>query len=135
MANNDKKNTLSNLDFVDDKSAALLLNTPTSARILLWVILLFFIVAFAWASVAKLDKVTTGIGKVIPSSQLQVVQNLEGGIVKQVMVREGEHVTKGQKLLLIDDTLFQSDYKEKIKASLVYKQILFALMACLLVLK
>ena len=113
MANNDKKNTLSNLDFVDDKSAALLLNTPTSARILLWVILLFFIVAFAWASVAKLDKVTTGIGKVIPSSQLQVVQNLEGGIVKQVMVREGEHVTKGQKLLLIDDTLFQSDYKEK----------------------
>ncbi len=113
MDHKNKQSIPTNLDFVDDKSAALLLSTPKNARILLWTMVVFFGVALIWASLAKLDKVTTGIGKVIPSSQLQVVQNLEGGIVKKVMVREGEHVVKGQTLLLIDDTIFKSDYKEK----------------------
>lgn len=101
------------MDFIDDKSAALLLSTPRSARIILWAIAVFFVTAIIWASLAKLDKVTSGGGKVIPSSQLQVVQNLEGGIVKKVLIREGQHVEKGQQLLLIDDTLFQSNYREK----------------------
>ncbi|MBO2591322.1 HlyD family type I secretion periplasmic adaptor subunit [Shewanella algae] len=101
------------LDYVDDKSAALLLNTPKNARVMLWVMVLFVLFAIVWASFAKLDKVTSGTGKVIPSSQLQVVQNLEGGIVKDMLIREGQHVLKGQKLLLIDDTLFRSDFREK----------------------
>lgn len=101
------------LDFIDDKSAALLLNTPKSARIILWIMVLFFLIAFVWAYFAKLDKVTTGSGKVIPSSHLQVVQNLEGGIVKQILVKEGQQVKKDQTLLLIDDTQFKSDFKEK----------------------
>ncbi|WP_318520776.1 HlyD family type I secretion periplasmic adaptor subunit [Photobacterium leiognathi] len=113
MNKKDASVSASNLDFVDDKSAALLLNTPKSARVILWVMVLFFITAFVWAYFAKLDKVTTGTGKVIPSSQLQVVQNLEGGIVKKVLVKEGEHVKKGQTLLLIDDTQFKSDFQEK----------------------
>ena len=102
-----------NLDYIDDKSAALLLNTPKSARVILWIMVLFFLLAFIWAYFAKLDKVTTGSGKVIPSSQLQVVQNLEGGIVKQILVKEGQAVKKGQTLLLIDDTQFKSDFEEK----------------------
>ncbi|MDO6706044.1 HlyD family type I secretion periplasmic adaptor subunit [Photobacterium sp. 1_MG-2023] len=101
------------LDFVDDKTAALLLNTPGSARLMLWVIVIFFGVAGVWASQAELEQVTSGNGKVIPSSQLQIVQNLEGGIVKDLLVREGEQVTKGQPLLLIDDTRFQSDFRER----------------------
>ncbi|PSW66971.1 HlyD family type I secretion periplasmic adaptor subunit [Photobacterium leiognathi subsp. mandapamensis] len=113
MNKKDASVSASNLDFVDDKSAALLLNTPKSARVILWVMVLFFITAFVWAYFAKLDKVTTGTGKVIPSSQLQVVQNLEGGIVKKVLVKEGEQVKKGQTLLLIDDTQFKSDFQEK----------------------
>ena len=102
----------SELDYVDDKTAALLLNTPNSARILLWIIVLFFIAAITWASWAQIDKVTVGQGKVIPSSQLQIVQNLEGGLVKSLLVREGDLVTKGQQLILIDDTRFRSDYRE-----------------------
>jgi len=101
------------LDYVDDKTAALLLNTPSSARILLWVMVLFFIAAIVWASWAQLDKVTVGQGKVIPSSQLQVVQILEGGLVKSLLVREGESVVEGQQLILIDDTRFRSDFRER----------------------
>lgn len=101
------------LDFIDDKTAALLLNTPKSARIILWTIVFFFISALIWASFAQLDQVTVGQGKVIPSSQLQVVQNLEGGIVEKVLIKVGQHVDKGQKLILLDDTLFQSDYQER----------------------
>ncbi len=108
-----KKLSKTELDYIDDKTAALLMNTPTSARILLWVIVCFVIAAIGWASQAKIDKVTVGIGKVIPSSQLQVVQNLEGGLVKQILVREGEQVKENQPLILIDDTRFRSDFRER----------------------
>ncbi|EMP4113457.1 HlyD family type I secretion periplasmic adaptor subunit [Vibrio parahaemolyticus] len=111
----DNYNKLSNdeMDFVDDKTAALLLNTPNSARLMLWVMVLFFVAAIGWASWAQIDQVTVGQGKVIPSSQIQVVQNLEGGLVKEILVKEGQLVKKGQQLLLIDDTRFRSDYRER----------------------
>ncbi|WP_112478322.1 HlyD family type I secretion periplasmic adaptor subunit [Vibrio variabilis] len=108
-----KKVSDAELDYIDDKTAALLLNTPTSARIMLWVMVAFFICAIVWAAWAEIDKVTVGQGKVIPSSQVQVIQNLEGGLVKEILVREGDSVTQGQQLLLIDDTRFRSDFRER----------------------
>lgn len=108
-----KKVSDAELDYIDDKTAALLLNTPTSARIMLWVMVVFFICAIAWAAWAEIDKVTVGQGKVVPSSQVQVIQNLEGGLVKEILVREGDSVTQGQQLLLIDDTRFRSDFRER----------------------
>ncbi|NIY82891.1 HlyD family type I secretion periplasmic adaptor subunit [Vibrio hepatarius] len=107
------KLTPSELEYVDDKTAALLLNTPNNARLMLWVMVIFFILAAGWSSWAQIDKVTVGQGKVVPSSQVQVVQNLEGGLVKEILVREGQQVQKGQQLLLIDDTRFRSDFRER----------------------
>lgn len=51
------------LDYIDDKTAALLLTSPKSARVLLWVIALFITVSAVWAAYAELDKVTVGQGK------------------------------------------------------------------------
>lgn len=107
------KLTPSELEYVDDKTAALLLNTPNNARLMLWVMVIFFVLAAGWSSWAQIDKVTVGQGKVVPSSQVQVVQNLEGGLVKEILVREGQQVQKGQQLLLIDDTRFRSDFRER----------------------
>lgn len=103
------------LDYIDDKTAALLLSTPKSAQILLWLIIIFILFSALWAAFSKLDKVTVGEGKVIPSSHLQIVQNLEGGLVKELLIREGDIVKKGQQLLLIDDTMFRSDFRERIQ--------------------
>lgn len=68
---------------------------------------LFTLVAFVvWAAWCEIDEITRGMGKVIPSSQVQDVQNLEGGIVEDILVSEGELVEQGQVLLVMDDTRF-----------------------------
>lgn len=69
---------------------------PLSVHLLLVAIVAFFAVFIAWANFATLDEVTRGEGKIIPSSEIQVVQNLEGGIVDEFLVREGDEVTAGQ---------------------------------------
>src|SRR5215470_14600194 len=73
------------------------------------VILVTFVV---WADNAVLDIVTRGQGKVIPSSQVQVIQNLEGGIMAGILVHEGDLVEKDQVLLRIDNTTAQSNYDD-----------------------
>ena len=65
-----------------------------------------------WAYFANIEEVTTGQGRVIPSSQLQVVQTLEGGIINAINVKEGDVVDKNQVLVRIDDTGFSSQLGE-----------------------
>ncbi|WP_026970939.1 HlyD family type I secretion periplasmic adaptor subunit [Aliagarivorans marinus] len=101
------------LDYIDDIHAAILLKTPWRSRAVLWMIFLFVGCALYWAHLAEVDEVTVGSGKVIPSQQIQVVQSLEGGILKQLLVSEGEQVEKGQPLVRIDDTRFRSDFLER----------------------
>jgi membrane fusion protein, adhesin transport system len=73
----------------------------------------FFVVFFGWASWATLEEVTRGEGRVIPSRQTQVVQNLEGGIVAEILVREGEIVEEGQPLMRIDNIRAAADFRER----------------------
>jgi adhesin transport system membrane fusion protein len=101
------------LDYVNEPAAVLARATPFRARVMLWMTILFLVVAILWANQAELDEVTKGTGKVIPSRQIQIVQNLEGGIVSELMVREGDIVDPGQILLRIDDTRFSSSFRER----------------------
>ena len=80
----------------------------TIVRAAVVVVLLFIL----WASFARVEDVTRGEGKVIPSRQLQVVQSLDGGVVTEILVREGEVVEAGQRLLKIDETRATSGMRE-----------------------
>jgi membrane fusion protein, adhesin transport system len=103
---------LSSSGFSADRSLKNLEKPARSSHVILFTVVLFFVIAIAWAKWAILDEVTRGMGKVIPSTQIQVIQNLEGGIVKEITVKEGDIVSKGQKLLVLDDTRFKSSYRE-----------------------
>jgi membrane fusion protein, adhesin transport system len=78
-------------------------------HILLYLVAAFVVCFVIWADTAVLDEVTRGQARVIPSSQVQLIQNLEGGILADVMVHEGDIVEKGQVLLRIDNTRAVSD--------------------------
>ncbi len=82
------------------------------AHIILILTALFLIIMLVWAYFAVLDEVTTAEGKVIPSQKIKVIQNLEGGIVKDILVREGQDVGKGQILMHLDPTRFSSNFQE-----------------------
>lgn len=102
-------------DFVTGRAGAALQGPKRFAHLLLVVIVAFFAAFFAWASWAKLDEVTRGEGRIIPSSQIQVVQNLEGGIVAANLVREGEIVERGQILVRIENVRAASGLRESRK--------------------
>ena len=72
----------------------------------------FIICAYLWADHAVLDEVTLGQGKVVPLSREQVIQSLEGGIIAEMMVKEGDAVKAGQVLVRLDDTRFATSYRE-----------------------
>lgn len=75
-----------------------------ASSLLLYVIIGFFVAFVIWANWATIDRTVRGPGRVIASSQLQTVSNLEGGVVKQILVRTGAIVKAGQPLVLLDPT-------------------------------
>lgn len=99
-------------DFVRDADYVIRQQEPLRARVLLKSVGIVFSVAVIWAAVAQVDEITRGDGKVIPSQQLQVLQSLDGGIVEEILVREGQIVDAGQILLRIDPTRFESSVRE-----------------------
>lgn len=101
------------IEFMTDTSAAMMQGIPIAYHLILWSAAAFLFIAAVWANFAVLDVVTTGQGKVIPSSSIQTVQNLEGGIVKDMRVKIGEIVERDQILMIIDDTRFSSSLKEQ----------------------
>ena len=91
-----------------------------SSRGLFYLIVIFFIVALLWGALAMLDEVTVGLGKIVPSSQIQIIQNLEGGILTELSVHEGEVVKKDQVLVRLSDTKSTANYKEGRKRYLAF---------------
>lgn len=77
-----------------------------------WSLFALLAVFVTWASLFHLDEVTTGTGKVVPSSHEQVIQSLEGGIIHKLLVREGDIVEQGQQLAQLDRTKTESTVLE-----------------------
>ncbi|MBF0114778.1 MAG: HlyD family type I secretion periplasmic adaptor subunit [Magnetococcales bacterium] len=101
-----------NSQFMSEADAARQNQAHPFAHMLLFLIALFLGITIVWASMADLDEVTVGFGKVVPSGQVKVVQSLEGGILAEMSASEGEIVNKDQVLLNIDDTQFQASFRE-----------------------
>jgi adhesin transport system membrane fusion protein len=100
------------VDFATDADVAMLRQEPLRARILLRTIGIVVVLFLLWAALAQLDEVTRGEGKVIPSKQLQVLQSIDGGLVSEILVKEGDVVNPNQLLIKIDETRFVSSVKE-----------------------
>ena len=91
---------------------ALIEDAPRVVRLTIWAIIGFFLFLLLWANFAVIDEVTKGDGKAIPSSKIQKIQNLEGGIVSEMFVKEGQIVEAGAPLIRLDDTRFASNVGE-----------------------
>lgn len=79
---------------------------------IIWIIGAGLLVLFAWAWTFKLEEVSTGTGKVIPSSKEQVIQSLDGGVLSKLLVKEGDIVEQGQILAQLDPTRSESTIGE-----------------------
>ncbi|MDP2134952.1 MAG: HlyD family type I secretion periplasmic adaptor subunit, partial [Sulfuritalea sp.] len=99
-------------DFVQDADYFMIHQEPLRARVLVKTILIALALFIMWTAVAVVDEITKGEGKVIPSSQIQVLQSLDGGIVAEINVKEGQVVDAGQILLRVDPTRFESSVRE-----------------------
>lgn len=100
------------LDWVSDADWARIQQEPLRARFILRWIAGIVLVLLIWAAFAQIDEVTRGQAKVIPSRQLQVMQAVDGGVVSEINVKEGQVVEAGQQLLKIDPTRFVSSLGE-----------------------
>ena len=100
------------MDWDREADRLILEQNPLRARTLLYGLAVTMAVLLIWAAFAEIDEVTRGSGKVIPSQQIQVVQSLDGGVVTEILVREGEIVEAGQLLVKLDATRFQSSFQE-----------------------
>lgn len=96
------------MSFANNLQAALERSTRRTGWLMLSAIAVLVLAVFAWAANAVVEEVATGTGKVVPAQQLQIAQSLEGGIVRELLVREGERVEQNQVLMRIDDTGFAS---------------------------
>jgi len=97
-------------EFMNSLSAAVLQVTPSKLRVVLYFWLVAIIGAIIWANFAIIDEIVRGTGEIIPSGENQIIQNLEGGIVKNILVKEGQVVEKRQILVKIDNQKSKSSF-------------------------
>lgn len=106
------------LPFANEVDAALSRKPSYSARMLSIAVAVLFLVLFIWSAFASLDEITHAEGQVIAAQRTQSIQNLEGGILQEVMVREGEVVEKGAPLARLDNEFAASTYRDAVNKAL-----------------
>lgn len=99
-------------DWVESADRAMVEQKPIRTRALLHVMALTIVLLFVWAAFAEIDEVTRGEGKVIPSRQIQILQSLDGGVVTEIFIKEGDVVEKGELLVQLDTTRSESTLRE-----------------------
>ncbi len=99
-------------DFMIDADSIIIRQEPLRARVLMYALAGAVLLGLIWAALVQVDEITRGDAKVIPARQLQVLQSLDGGIVSQILVKEGDTVNEGQVLLQVDSTRFESTVRE-----------------------
>ncbi|RXK03063.1 secretion protein HylD [Arcobacter sp. CECT 8989] len=106
------KNPDEDLEFVSS-SYSNANETPSKVANLTFIFIIsFFTLTIFWAAFAEVDELARGNGKVIPSDKIQRVQSLDGGIISEILVKDGESVKKGTPLMKIDTTRFQATLEE-----------------------
>ncbi len=98
--------------FMNDVQESLLSQTTPGSRLVSYIVAAIIVVGIIWASMARVEEITQGEAKVISRSREQVIQSLEGGILAEMSVREGDVVESGQVLLKIDPTRANASYRE-----------------------
>lgn len=97
-------------EYINSLSEAILQKSPYKMRIVLYVWAFVFFAFIIWASFSQIDELVRGEGEIVPSGENKVVQNLEGGIVQQILVSEAQVVKKGQVLIRIDNKKSETTY-------------------------
>ena len=98
--------------YMQSLSAAVVQRSPKYLLMIVSIITFLVFVALLWMSWAEIDVVVRGNGKVIPARQVQLIQSLEGGIISEILVREGDLVESNQPLIKISDVAFSSSFEE-----------------------
>ena len=111
-SNEEKHLKKDDMKYISDLNAAVMIRRPVGARLLTYTIVLTFVALIAWAYWAPLQQLTRGVGKVIPSSSVQILQNLEGGIVEEIMVSAGQRVKAGEAVVKLSDEIYRASYRE-----------------------
>ncbi len=98
-------------------------DSPTSplARWLLWTLVAFMTITILWLYFAKVDIVVSAQGKVIPSGEIKIVQPIETGVIKKILIQEGDEVKKGQILMLLDPFINNTNLEAMSKAGYLLK--------------
>lgn len=104
--------TKEDLNWDEEADLAILEQTPLKAKRLLYCIASALVVLLIWAWFGEVDEVIRGEGRVVPSKQLQIIQSLDGGVVSEILVAEGDTVVIGTPLIRIDETRAVSSLRE-----------------------
>ena len=110
MKNPNNNLTEYDYEFMHSLSAAVVQVSPRKIRLVVFFWLVAILGLIVWANFAIIDEIARGDGEIIPSGENQMIQNLEGGIVEEVLVKKGQSVTKGQILLKIDNKKSRSSF-------------------------
>lgn len=99
-------------DWVSEAEWAHISQAPLKAKVLLYSMVCVFAILLIWAALAPLDEIARGEGKVVPSQQLQTIQSLDGGLVTDILVKEGDVINAGQTILKVDATRVSANLAE-----------------------